>query len=339
MTALRFLIITVLLALVPAQTARAHALEPGYLQITPMGGPLWQVFWRKPDTKGKPMPIDARLPDTCTPALPPEPTFDGRAWMASWAADCPAGLTGGTIRIDGLERTRTDVLVRFETADGQVLTQRLTREQTAFDVPADPGPVDVLKTYLPLGVEHILGGFDHLLFVFALLLLIPDRWRLLGAITAFTLAHSITMAAATLGWITLPAPPVEAVIALSIMFLASELLHRDPTKLRASQRYPWIVSFSFGLLHGFGFAGALQDIGLPQGEVPLALLSFNLGVEAGQLMFVAAVLALAAALRALAPAAMTALTAPRAPLATASAYAIGGVSAYWFIDRVAGFWA
>ena len=170
-------------------------------------------------------------------------------------------------------------------------------------------------------------------------LLIRDRWRLVGAVTAFTIAHSITLAAAVLGWIVVPGPPVEAVIALSIMFLAVEAMKSKPGKLRLSERWPWAVSFSFGLLHGFGFAGALLDIGLPQSDVPLALLGFNLGVEAGQLLFIAAVLVTGWCIARLLPSAWQRLTVAGGPGIAAISYAIGGIASYWFIERVAGFWA
>ena len=316
--------------------AQAHALEPGYLEITPLAGESYRVFWRRPDVQGSVMAIDARLPGTCDPVRGPEARSDGSAWVSVWVAECPGGLTGGTITIEGLEKQRTDVLVRYEAVPDQTRSERLTPDRTSFTVPENPGAFDVIRTYLPLGVEHILAGLDHLLFVFALLLLIPDRWRLVGAITAFTVAHSITMAAATLGWVTLPGPPVEAIIALSIMFVASELAQRDGTDRRLSERYPWTVSFAFGLLHGFGFAGALREIGLPQSEVPLALLSFNAGVEVGQLLFVFAVLIAAFVLRRVAPAA-AALTATGTSGGLVGAYAIGGISSYWFIDRLSGF--
>ena len=204
-------------------------------------------------------------------------------------------------------------------------------------VPAAPGVVEILKSYVTLGVDHILTGFDHLLFVFALVLLIPDRWRLVGAITAFTVAHSLTLAAAVLGWIVVPVPPVEALIALSIMFLAAELVRRDGTGRRLSERYPWAIAFAFGLLHGLGFARALLDVGLPEGDVPLALFAFNVGVEAGQLLFIGVVLAAIA----LSPSSPSPTPSPAsftpARATTAVAYAIGGVSASWFVARVAAF--
>ena len=278
----RLLALVLAISVLAPRSAEAHALQPGYLSVSPLAGDSYRVFWRKPDVRGAPMAIDARLPDNCDPVVGPPVQSDGLAWVSTWVATCPGGLIGGDITIDGLETQQNDILIRLELRDGASQSIRLTPDKTNFAIVGDPGAMDVITAYFSLGVDHILEGLDHLLFVFALLLLIPDRWRLVGAITAFTIAHSITMAVATLGLVTLPGPPVEAVIALSIMFIASELVQRDPNAPRLSERFPWIVSFSFGLLHGFGFAGALSEIGLPQNDVPLALLSFNLGVEAGQ---------------------------------------------------------
>lgn len=321
-----------------AEDARAHALQPGYLELRPITAESWRAVWRKPAVQGRPMAIDVLLPETCDARTPPEPRFDGTAYTAHWVATCPGGLAGGTIAIPGLEATQTDVLVRYELGpDAGGEARRLTASDTSFVVPADPGAFEVLRSYFSLGVDHILDGIDHLLFVFALLLLIPDRWKLLGAVTAFTVAHSITLALATFGWVSLPGPPVEAVIALSIMFLASELVMREGTGQRLSERWPWTVSFSFGLLHGFGFAGALEEIGLPRGDVPLALLAFNLGVEAGQILFIAAMLVIGAVLARLFPTALATARQPGSLSAAVLAYGIGGISAYWFIERIAGF--
>lgn len=317
--------------------ARAHALEPGYLEISPLTDTTWRVFWSRPDVQGRVMDIEALLPSDCTPRSGPTPVYNGAAWTTSWVAVCTEGMTGGPLVIEKLEQTRTDVLVRYELTRGAARTHRLTSDQTSVWLESNPGWRDVLVTYVPLGIEHILGGIDHLLFVFALLLLISDGWRLLGAITAFTVAHSLTLAAATLELISLPSSPVEAVIALSIMFLASELLQRHQGETRLSERYPWTISFSFGLLHGFGFAGALAEIGLPPEDVPLALLSFNLGVEAGQLGFVAVVFFVGWVLHRLSPTLASALISPNTRVSTAMAYGIGGISAYWFVDRLTGF--
>jgi hydrogenase/urease accessory protein HupE len=331
------LVLTMLLAALLPGRAAAHALEPGFLELQPLGGEEWRVIWRKPQVAGAPMAIDAVLPETCTPPRGPAPVFDGRAFLSGWIAVCEGGLTGREIRIEGLESTRTDVLLRYTlTADGAPQVMRLTAGSSVFTVPADPGPLGVFTSYFTLGVDHILQGIDHLLFVLMLLLLIRDWRRLLGAVTAFTLAHSITLAAASLGWIILPAPPVEAVIALSIAFLAAELLQPPGEKLRMTRRYPWVVAFAFGLLHGLGFARALLDIGLPQGDVPLALLAFNLGVEAGQILFIAIVIAFGLAIARLLPGARGQL-APGAPGLRAIAFAVGTLAAFWVIERMAVF--
>lgn len=324
------------LSLMP-NAVSAHALEPGYLEISVIAGGSHRVFWRVPDVNGAPMRIGAVLPEHCDERQSPYPaTSDGRAWVSSWAANCPGGLAGGTIMVEGLDLQQTDVLVRYPSADGRPLTQRLTPASSSFTVPQDPSAFSVVKSYLPLGVEHILAGADHLLFVFALVLLISGWWKLIGAITAFTVAHSLTMAAATLGWVTLPGPPVEAVIALSIVFLAAELMQGEEGRERLSARKPWILSFVFGLLHGFGFAGALREIGLPHAEVPLALLSFNLGVEIGQLLFVGTVLCAGFAAKRLAPIVFDSFG-PRGAFRVFGIYAIGSISAFWVFDRLSGF--
>lgn len=318
--------------------AQAHALQPGYLDLGLIGGETWRVFWRKPDVQGRPMNIRARLPENCDEQYPPEPRFDGGGWVAHWIANCPGGLAGGEIAIEGLDRTQTDVLVRYEPIEADNRTMRLTPGAFSFEVPVDPGSLTVVASYFGLGVEHILEGIDHLLFVFALLLLIRDRWRLVGAVTAFTVAHSITLAAAVFGWLVVPGPPVEAVIALSIVFLAVEVLKSRPEKQRLSERWPWVVSFSFGLLHGLGFAGALLEIGLPQTDIPLALLGFNLGVEAGQLLFIFAVLFAGWCVSRLLPSIWRRLAGAGKPGIAVMSYAIGGIAGFWFIERVVGFW-
>ncbi|TMV08927.1 HupE/UreJ family protein [Ruegeria sediminis] len=329
-------LLPLLAAVVFSGQVLAHALQPGYLEIKPAGADTFQVLWRKPAVAGKPMAIEAELPQGCDAAREPVPTFDGAAWVAQWTIRCDRGLRGGEVRIRGLEATQTDVLVRYELEPGAAQTRRLTPDDTGFVIPHDPSTIDVIGTYLPLGVEHILGGIDHLLFVFAMLLLIRDGWRLLWAVTAFTVAHSITMAFATLGWLTLPGPPVEAVIALSIMFLASELVQRSERPERLAELYPWTVSFAFGLLHGFGFAGALSEIGLPDTDIPMALFSFNVGVEIGQLAFIAAALAVFYVLGLIAPRLRGLIRSPGSAVALCLAYAIGGIAGFWFVERVFG---
>ena len=318
-------------------TVRAHALQPGYLEVLPLGENTWRVLWKKPVVGGQPMAIDALLPEACSPRRAQDLRFDGTAYIAQWVAQCSEGLQGQRIEIEGLSRTQTDVLVRYAVTDGQAETQRLTPDAPGFDIPAPRGAIGVFAAYVPLGLEHILSGPDHLLFVFALILLIRSPGRLVGAITAFTVAHSITLAAATLGWIVVPVPPVEAVIALSIMFLAAELVSGNENGDRLSERAPWMVSFGFGLLHGLGFASALLEVGLPREEVPLALLAFNVGVEIGQLLFVACVLLAGAALGRLFSAAFKASLAPGGRGRALTSYAIGGVAGFWFVERIAAF--
>jgi hydrogenase/urease accessory protein HupE len=336
---IRLLMLTLigLFALAPSET-RAHALEPGFLEITPYGASEWRVTWRKPQVQGQPMAIDAVLPEACSPRRGGVPTFDGRAFLTGWVATCETGLAGGEIRIEGLERTRTDVLVRYATSsDATPQARRLTAASPAFLVPAEPGPLGVAAGYFALGVDHILKGIDHLLFVLMLLLLIRDWRPLLAAITSFTVAHSISLGAASLGWIVVPAPPVEAIVALSIAFLAAELLHEGGQRQRLSERYPWAVAFAFGLLHGLGFARALLEVGLPEGDVPLALLAFNIGVEAGQLLFIALALALGAAFARLYPTIAKGLSTPGAVGLRTLSYGVGTLAAFWTVERVAGF--
>jgi hydrogenase/urease accessory protein HupE len=229
------------------------------------------------------------------------------------------------------------VLVHYERSSGTVESQRLTAETPGFVVPEPQGRLAAVGSYFALGVDHILRGIDHLMFVFALVLLVRDRRQLIGAVTAFTVAHSLTLGVAALGWIVVPAPPVEAMVALSIMFLAAELVRPDDRETGFFERYPWIVAFAFGLLHGLGFARALLEVGLPKGEVPLALLAFNLGVEAGQLLFILVVLVTGGLLGRLYPALVRSVTRPGGRGLGVTSYLMGGTAAVWFVGRVAAF--
>ena len=241
------------------------------------------------------------------------------------------GLAGGEIAINGLERTLTDVLVQIQTLEGISITHRLTSDTARFVVPEKPEPYEVALTYTVLGFEHIFEGPDHLLFVFGLLLIVGRRWMLVKTITAFTLAHSITLALATLGHASAPPPFVETVIALSIMLLGPEVVRVSRQETSFTIRHPWLVAFAFGLLHGFGFAGALGELGLPQGHIPLSLLMFNVGVELGQLTFVFVVLIVCLVAKRLG------LSWPK-PLRLFPAYVVGSCGALWFIERVIGLW-
>lgn len=317
--------------------ALSHELDPGYLDMRQLDAEAWQVFWRKPDVLGSPMAINARLPENCTPQTGPENTFDGTAWITGWTAICSGDLAGSAIVIEGLEQQNTDTLVRYHAQDQSPIIGRMTPTETVFVVPAAQTPFGVFATYGVLGFDHILEGWDHLLFVFALLLLIPDLRRLFWAITAFTAAHSITLALAALGHLSIPGPPVEAIIALSIVFLAIELLKRKDGQLRLSERAPWMVSFVFGLIHGLGFAGALREIGLPDQDIAIALLAFNLGVEAGQLAFVAVVVTAGLVFRKMVAGMGSITPGVRHSATTIAGYAIGGVATFWLAERLAGF--
>jgi hydrogenase/urease accessory protein HupE len=325
--------LVVLLALLASLTlapsmAGAHEVRPGYLELRESEPGLFATTWKVPALGDYRLAIEPVLPAFCRSVGETMTAQADSAFIERGRIRCLQNLAGARIEIRGLEATLTDVLVRIESVDGAVETGRLTPSQPEFIVPAQPSRITVIWTYFQLGVEHILTGVDHLLFVLCLVLLVRSVRKLLATVTAFTIAHSITLAAATLGFVHVPAPPVEATIALSIVFLASELLRTSANRSTITQGYPWVVAFSFGLLHGLGFAGALAQIGLPQGEIPLALFSFNVGVECGQLAFIAAVLSVGYLAR---------ILLPRTPAwaLRAAAYGIGCTASFWVFERLA----
>lgn len=333
----RLPLIALLVVLLSPAMAIAHALEPGYLEISQETDSDWHVFWRKPDVRGTPMDIDVALPDTCTAPTFDAPIFDGRAWTQVWRMSCAGDLRGNTIRIDKLGAQRTDVLLRVGYLDMEhMATFRLTPDAPSVTLPAQQGLLQTLWQYGVLGFEHILEGWDHLLFVFALLVLIRNLRQLIWAVTAFTVAHSITLGLATFGVLNVPGPPVEAVIALSIVFLATEVLRSGEKPETLASRFPWVISFGFGLLHGLGFAGALADIGLPEQDIPAALLAFNLGVESGQLAFIFAVLSVFLVLRKIAQV-IWGWSLATGPSRQILGYPIGCIAVFWLAERLAGF--
>jgi hypothetical protein len=326
-----FLLLAGFLLIYASGGASAHEVRPGYLELRELGSGAFSVLWKVPMRGEARLGLRPTLPEVCEPRSEISSQAVGGAMIERWSMACKGDLGGKSIAIAGLEGTLTDVLVRIERSDGSVHTARLTPAEPSFEVPPVAGVWQVAATYLRLGVEHILLGIDHLMFVLALLLIVKGWRTLIATVTAFTLAHSITLAAATLGYVYVPQQPVEAVIALSILFLTSEIVHARQGRPGVAQRRPWLVAFVFGLLHGFGFAGALTEIGLPAHAIPLALLFFNVGVEVGQLLFVVGVLALRQIL----------LYVPlrrAAWVSSMAAYTIGSVAAYWTIERVAGFW-
>jgi hypothetical protein len=324
----RLVLVALLGAMLTPCSARAHEVRPGYLDLTETAANLFSMTWKVPALGAFHLAIEPRFPDFCHITGEPIAIETEGAFLEQGQVRCERGVGGGVVEIEGLSATVTNVLVRVAFTDGQVQTALLSPRAPSFTVTAKPSPLLVFGTYLQLGIEHILTGVDHLLFVFCLILLVRRIRNLLATVTAFTVAHSITLAAATLGLVNVPAAPVEASIALSIVFLASELLRAPSGRGDVTRSHPWLVAFSFGLLHGLGFAGALAEIGLPHGEIPLALFSFNVGVELGQLAFIAVVLLLSYMVRRLVQKVPD--WAPRA-----AAYAIGSTAAYWVFERLA----
>lgn len=319
-----------------ASPVLADELRPGYLEFRQISAPKdqpqkWQIIWKAPLKGGVTPDTLPVLPKSC--ALDnngAKANFVSQAVIRQWNVTCNGNIAGQNIGLSEFSASMTDVLVRVSFLDRPVQAMRLTATQPVATISEKPERWHVAKTYFVIGVEHIIFGYDHLLFVLSLVLLLRGGRIIAKTVTAFTLAHSITLVGTTMGFLGLPSRPVEAIIALSIIFLAVEIAKRkqgDPPRL--SERIPWIVAFGFGLLHGFGFAGALADIGLPEGEVPMALLMFNVGVEAGQLAIVAIALAVLAVLRRIAPQHM-----PK--ILRISAYAIGIIASFWFIERIWG---
>lgn len=307
--------------LVCALPAAAHEVRPAYLEIIETAPGTYNVTWKQPVMDGRRLKIDPVLPEGCEKSGV-NVTPVGATLIQRWTTECD--LNTGEIRIDGLDRTLTDVFVRIDRLEGDDIGAVLRPGYTTLDLTVPTGaPV---ATYFRIGVEHILFGWDHLLFVLGMVLLVKPR-QILLTLTAFTVAHSITLALASLAHITLPGPPVEITIAMSIALLGAEAIHRIKGWMTLSQRIPWAIAFGFGLIHGFGFAGALAEIGLPPGAEALALLLFNLGVEAGQVMFVSVVLALAWIAYHLAAKRMVLMR-------TALAYFIGIMGSYWAIERI-----
>lgn len=318
-------LLVMLLGLLPAVPAAADELRPFAIEFTERQPGNWTLDWKQPlASPNEDELIVPQLPANCTMLGRPVARAAPMALIAHAEATCAGEVSGGTIGLPQLVGN-SDALALVAPLGRPVQALRLTASEPQATIAAKPERWSVASDYFAIGTEHILMGWDHLLFVIALVLLVQGGWAVVKAATAFTVAHSLTLAAVTLGYSGLPQRPVEALIAASIVFLAVELAHGEGDGW--TRRWPWIVAFGFGLLHGFGFAGALREIGLPEGEVPVALLTFNLGVEAGQLLVIAAVLALRAAVGRLAPKA-------EAPALKTATYAIGIIAAYWLVDRV-----
>ena len=319
-----------LIVLIKATFVSAHEIRPAYLQIIQIEAHTYEVFWKVPsmgDAVPKIQPVFPLEFDVKTRKAPNQ--IPGSV-IYSYVITADQPLQGKEIFIQGLNKTLIDVLVTVEYLDGEKATLLLQPDFDSSIIPGKTTVIGIVKTYTVLGIEHILLGIDHLLFVLALILITKGKWKILKTITAFTLAHSITLSLAALGYVNFPGPPVEAVIALSIVFLSLEILKNLNGEETLTSKKPWIVAFTFGLLHGFGFAGALAEIGLPQQDIPLALAFFNIGVELGQIMFVIVALFILYLLNLKKNWPAYAKKVP--------AYAIGSVAAFWMMQRIAGFW-
>ena len=332
----REILIFVLLAVL-APVVFAHEVRPAYLELRQNGAEAYDALWKVPGQGDLRLGLYVELPATCTNITEPRGTAANSAYTERWTVKCAGGLSGGTIRIAGLRATAVDVLVRLERLDGTTQVARLTPSSPSFVVAAAANAVGVARTYTVLGIEHILSGIDHLLFVLALIIITQGGWKLVKTVTAFTVSHSITLTLATLGYVHIPQRPVEAVIALSIVFVAAEILRGRQGYVGIAARAPWVVALIFGLMHGLGFASGLKDAGLPDGHIPTALLFFSIGVEAGHFLFIGFVLALTAVmLRAVSK--LTPINQQRsAILQLVPPYAIGTVAMFWVIQRIAAF--
>jgi hypothetical protein len=324
-------VLQILFSFVLLAPASADEIRPALLDIKEQNTGLFTVTWKVPMRGNRVLAITPQLPESLellgSPTLQDVP---GALIEQATYRNTAGSLTGKTIVIDGLSTLQTDVLLLVQLQDGTQHSAILRPASPAFTIPLQASKLEIAADYWRLGTIHILEGVDHLLFVLALLLIVSGIKPLLLAVTAFTVAHSITLALATLGMVHMPPKPTEAIIALSIVFLATEIVHKRNGQVGLTERYPWLIAFIFGLFHGLGFAGALSEIGVPQHGVPLALFTFNVGVETGQLLFIAVVLGLITLLKRLP------LSAPQGSWRLLP-YSIGGVAAFWTIDRLMAF--
>jgi hypothetical protein len=335
MKRLRVLICFIAVALATITPARADVFLPAYLEVTEQAdfSDRYDVLWKVPALdEERVLSVIPVFPENTMPLVEPVRRYAEGATTMRWQIVVPGGLEGKTIRFEGRSQATFSVLVRYRSANGIEQVRRISPSEPGMTIAPRVGSWEVMRSYTWIGIEHIIGGVDHLLFVLALVLIVRGWLRLLATVTAFTLAHSITLALATLDIVRVPGPPVEAVIALSIVFVASEILRLQRGEEGLAAKRPWLVAFVFGLLHGLGFAGALAEVGLPPDAIPLALIFFNVGVELGQIAFIAVILAISAAAQRLA-----AIERSRAVLRRTITYGIGGIASFWVVERVAAF--
>jgi len=318
-------------ALLAASASYADEFRPALLEITESEPGWYSVLWKVPLQNGRALDMSPVFPEHIQQMGPASARVvqGANIEQSTWTSES-GSLVGSTIEIDGLSALPIDVIVQIDMADGSEHSAILRPASPSYVVPEKATKWTVAASYWKIGTIHILEGYDHLLFVLALLIIIPNLWMLFKTITAFTLAHSVSLALATLGVVNMPGAPTEAVIALSILFLAVEIVHARQGREVFTAKYPWVVALAFGLVHGLGFAGALAEVGLPENEIPLALLMFNVGVETGQILFVCAVVLAMALVR-------------RIPVNWPTEswrllpYAIGCTAAFWTVQRVGSF--
>ena len=318
-------------ALLAASASNADEFRPALLEIKESEPGWYSVLWKVPLQNGRALDMSPVFPEHIQQMGPASARVvqGANVEQSTWTSES-GSLVGSTIEIDGLSALPIDVIVQIDMADGSEHSAILRPASPSYVVPEKATKWTVAASYWKIGTIHILEGYDHLLFVLALLIIIPNLWMLFKTITAFTLAHSVSLALATLGIVNMPGAPTEAVISLSILFLAVEIVHARQGREVFTAQYPWVVALAFGLVHGLGFAGALAEVGLPQQEIPLALLMFNVGVETGQILFVCAVLLAMAVVRRI-PVSWPAQSWRLMP------YAIGCTAAFWTVQRVGSF--
>ncbi|MCF6223244.1 MAG: HupE/UreJ family protein [Flavobacteriaceae bacterium] len=307
----------------------SHEIRPAFLQIIQVNETTYEVYWKIPSMGDAVPKIYPVFPPFFTVEELNKPNQIPGSVIYSYKIYSDKDLQGNILTINGLNKTLIDALVTISYLNGEKVTLMLQPDKDSSIIPGETSTYDVIKTYSKLGIEHILLGIDHLLFVLALIIITKGKWKIIKTITAFTIAHSITLSLAALGLVNFPVPPVEAVIALSIMFLAIEIIKSINGKETLTSKKPWLIAFTFGLLHGFGFAGALANIGLPQQDIPFALAFFNVGVELGQIAFVMVVLVF---IRILSIKKEWPTHLKKIP-----AYVIGSMATFWMIERVFGF--
>ena len=320
------------------QFVSAHEVRPAYLELIQKDSETYNILWKVPGLgENMHLGLDMALPARTVNITQPRGMMVNNSYTERWQIKCSGGLNGDTIRFDGLSGTATDVLVRLVRLNGSVQIARITPSSPYFLASATVQPMEVVRTYSLLGIEHILSGIDHLLFVLALLIITSGGWKLVKTITAFTVSHSITLSLATLGYVHIPQKPVEAVIALSIVFVAAEILRERQGKKGITVKAPWVVAFVFGLMHGLGFAGGLSEAGLPDGHIPTALLFFSIGVEIGHFIFIGFVLMLLGIGKRVISK-LPSLSQQRLYfIRVLPAYIIGAVAMFWVIDRITAF--